>query len=201
MQASYYFRMALFLDGDTLCFRLGFKEDIVQHLCRAQSCLDLDIFHPNVKAQFGFLSVYLSTSDTLSTREKGSRKRPAANQIPVTKSKVTKSFLSVDKPGQKLIRSNIEIQPSFQQDPNDLMGTMQSLDSGEKIFSCKLCGLQGNKKPNVRRHIVLKHMQGLKDSFKCTVCEKEFSMKHHLMRHYMNCHNMNQKLANVALTC
>ena len=96
--------------------------------------------------------------------------------------------------------SNEQIQSGFQQNPGDLIGVLQSLETGEKIFSCKLCGQQGKQKVNIERHVVVKHMQHLKETFQCSICERTLSSKYKLKGHYMSAHNMNEKLATAALT-
>ena len=87
----------------------------------------------------------------------------------------------------------------FKRNPDDFIGTMQSLDTGTKVFSCQFCGLQGSQKPNVRRHIVLKHIPEAKEDFKCITCGKTFSLKHTLKLHYLQGHEMPETLAKAAL--
>ena len=184
----------------------SFSEDIFA-LLNAEICrIDLDITHHKMHRRFGFLSVSMISGEDLSVNASNAQKRPQKSNAQPVKPKMPKNSAIVQplKTSQSLVKSpsnEMQIQPSFQQDPNDLIATTQSLDSGEILFSCKLCGLQAKWRTNVRRHIVLKHMQGLKESFKCTVCEKEFSLKHHLKGHYINSHNMNEKLAKAALSC
>ena len=89
----------------------------------------------------------------------------------------------------------------FKRNPDDFIGTMQSMDTGKKVFSCQFCGLQGSQKANVRRHIVLKHILEAKEDFKCITCGKTFTLKHTLKLHYMYLqgNEMLETLAKMAL--
>ena len=87
----------------------------------------------------------------------------------------------------------------FKRNPDDFIGTMQSLDTGSKVFSCQFCGLQGAQKANVRRHVVLKHIPEAKEELKCTICSREFNLKQHLKAHYMQAHSLSDGLAKAAM--
>ena len=87
----------------------------------------------------------------------------------------------------------------FQRNPDDFIGAMQSLDTGNKVFSCQFCGLQGSQKANVRRHVILKHIPEAKQELKCSMCLKEFNLKQHLKAHYMHYHSLSDGLAKAAM--
>ena len=127
-------------------------------------------------------------------------KRTAKSGTAAVKPKITKTSSFKQQPATSNENSSLQVQTSFQQDPNDMIGAMQSLESGEKVFTCKLCGLQGKQKANVRGHVIRKHMKSLKETFSCSMCDgKSFSSKQNLKHHYMRSHNMNEKVANAAI--
>ena len=91
------------------------------------------------------------------------------------------------------------VDTGFKRNPDDFIGTMQSLDTGKKIFSCQFCGFQGLLKTNVKRHVVFSHIPEAKDNFKCMTCEKQFAERRNLKAHYMQGHGMPENLAKAAL--
>ena len=187
-------------------FSLNLDPEVVKCISLKARNVFLDIVDSSLSKKCGNLSLSNLEPEFKSQTvypQKANMKRQVIDKISPQKPKAPKTVnqeKSKSNSSIKLITTAMKMQPSFQQDPNDVIATMQSLDSGEKVFSCKLCGHQAKLKPNIRRHIVLKHMEGLKESFKCTVCGKEFNLKHHLKGHYMSFHNMNEQLAKAALT-
>ena len=181
---------------DSLSFNFVLLDEVLRQLSSTDM---LDIIYRTSAKTVGHLTV----SPSLEVKAPPwaiSIKRPVQNSRTYTKSKTAKpqSFNqpSVAKPGN----ASVQIQPAFQQDPNDLVGTMQSLDSGEKVYSCKLCGLQGKQRTNVKMHVVRIHMKSLQETFACSMCEgKSFTDKRNLRKHYMRSHNMNEKVANAAI--
>ena len=87
----------------------------------------------------------------------------------------------------------------FQKDPEDFIGASQCLDTGKKMFSCKFCGLQGEKRANIKRHLLLKHIPEANEAFKCTICGKILSLKYSLKLHYMQSHGMPENVAKAAI--
>ena len=184
---------------DSLLFHFSFIDDVFEYF-ESKSASVLDILDQNLSKTLGHLTV-------LPGRENFERKAlavlsafkrpPERKEMSPVKPKVSKPQFARQEAVTKPNNSNSLSE--FQQDPNDLIGTMQSLDSGEKLFSCKLCGLQGKQKPNVRRHIVNKHMQSLQETYSCSLCEKSMTTRQSLKNHYMSSHGMNDKLAVAAI--
>ena len=97
------------------------------------------------------------------------------------------------------VESNFGSQSNLQRNPDNYIETMQSLDSGKRMFSCQFCGFQGPKKDNVKRHVILKHIPEAKEELKCSMCSKEFNLKQHLKAHYMHSHKLSDGLAKAAM--
>ena len=143
---------------------------------------------------------FLTDNSNSGTSKRAIMKQEASNPSNAKTSKSSvRVFQNSVQSTLKSSNSSVQIQPSFQQDPNDLVGAMQSLETGEKLFSCKLCGLQGKQRQNVRRHVVLKHMQSLIETVKCSICGKEFTLKSNLKSHYISAHGMPENLAKAAV--
>merc|ERR1712004_276529 len=92
----------------------------------------------------------------------------------------------------------IQITNNVQQDPNDFVATSQSLDTGKKSFSCKLCAFNSLAKSKVIRHINLMHITQ-EDQFKCTLCDKTAKLKENMKKHYMGKHKLPEPLARAAV--
>ena len=201
---------------DNLTFDICLIEDAIFSVCKSSlSSFKIDLFEPLYSKFLGYLAVSSSpkidiTNQKLSTLPAKRKMDTGASFF--AKSKAAKPLIGSSspkiqhvKPGevsQSMVDSSQTAQPgrlNFQQDANDLVTAMQSLETGQKVFSCKMCGLQGKQKNNVLRHVVLKHMQGLKQNFRCIVCEKEFSLKHHLKGHLIKSHGMNEERAKAAI--
>ena len=196
------------MNKEGLDFLIELEDFIVENIILPNDkILAFEIYNPEIGLKCGNLKITNSDIDAskkCGNAEKEGKVTKRKTEVKAGKisnlkvGKVTKSepVLSAMKATPK---SQVQIQPDFQQDPNDMIATMQSLDSGRKVFSCKICGLQGLQKQNVRRHIILKHMQGLIASVSCSLCQKEFTLKSNLKAHYISAHNMPDNLAKAAL--
>ena len=144
----------------------------------------MDLLESDFRKFCGYLTVsQISSNISSNVGNAADKKRKVdANQASTSKAKFSKSSLTVSSASgyfyvtDKATSSFQNETSNFQQDVNHLVSVMQSLETGKKVHCCKRYGLQGNHKPNVARHVILKHMEGLKERLKCAVCEKEFHL-------------------------
>ena len=186
---------------ECLNFNIAFCDEVENYLtCQITNVLD--IIDQKLSKTVGNLSI-LAQNVNLEIKTQAvfsSSKRSLKNGTASVKPKIAKIRSSKQPTALNPGNAPARIQPDVQQDPNDLIGTLQSLDSGEKMFSCKLCGLQAKWKANVKGHVIRRHMQSLKETFACSMCDgKSFTSKQNLKLHYMKSHNMNEKVANAAI--
>ena len=87
----------------------------------------------------------------------------------------------------------------FQRNPESFIGTMQSLDTGERVFTCQFCGLQGAQKGNVKKHVIQKHIPEARETFKCEACGKDFTTKDNLKTHYIKIHKVPENMVKTAM--
>ena len=87
----------------------------------------------------------------------------------------------------------------FQRNPDSFIGTMQSLETGEKVYTCQFCGLQGSQRGNVKKHVIVKHIPEAREEFKCETCGKEVSSKDKLKNHYIKIHNVPENMVKAAM--
>ncbi|XP_075242587.1 uncharacterized protein LOC142337286 [Convolutriloba macropyga] len=95
--------------------------------------------------------------------------------------------------------SPIQVTNNFQQDPNDFIATSQSLDTGKKSFSCKLCGFEVLSRSNLVRHINLKHISSNTEAIACTICDHTTRLKENMKKHYIGKHKLPEAMAKAAL--
>ena len=81
----------------------------------------------------------------------------------------------------------------YQPTPNDYVRTI--LHKRNKLFSCSFCGFESSHKPNVKRHILLKHMREAQEEFRCLTCDSVFHLKQHLKGHYIKVHGLESSKA------
>ena len=103
----------------------------------------------------------------------------------------------------KIIRSLPDNPPNvssdFTQKPSDFIETVQSLETGKKMFTCKFCGVQNSDKGNLGKHVLLKHLSNV-PMIKCNLCDYESKMKNIMKRHYMGKHKLPENMASSALS-
>ena len=174
----------------SLSFCLNLTEDAVTDICNRLSPVVMDLLESDVSKFCGYLTVSRITSNNSSNVIIiADKKRKAdANQASTSKAKFSKRSLTASSASGYFYvtdkaTSSFQTETSdFQQDVNDLVSVMQSLETGKNVYCCKMFGLQGNHKPNIARHVEhiarLKHMECLKERLKCLVCEREFHLKH-----------------------
>ena len=92
----------------------------------------------------------------------------------------------------------IQVSANFAQKPSDFIETVQSLETGKKIFTCKFCGLQKNDKGNLGRHILTKHLSNV-EMMKCTICDYTTKLKGNMKQHYITKHKLPGSLAQSAV--
>ena len=185
---------------DSLLFHFSFIDDVFEYF-ESKSASVLDILDQNLSKKLGHLTVLPGRENfekkALSVLS-GFKRPPERKEMSRMKPKLSKPQFARQEAVTKPNNSNSLSE--FQQDPNDMIGTMQSLDSGEKVYSCKLCGLQGKQRTNVKMHVVRIHMKSLQSTFRCSSCHgKSFFDKRSLKNHYMRNHNMNEKVASAAI--
>ena len=156
--------------------------DACGNLALAKAVEDLPSFHkPKVEAE---------------TSQRG-RKRELSPSKP-RKTKAAKVESSDSKVDSKNPPNLVETS-GFQRNPDSFIGTMQSLETGEKVYTCQFCGFQGSQRGNVKKHVVVKHIPEAKENFRCQTCGKDFTTKGILKTHYIKVHNMPENMVSAAM--
>ena len=91
------------------------------------------------------------------------------------------------------------IATEFTQKPADFVETIQSLETGVKMYQCKFCGIQKPSKGNLSTHVLYCHLENV-PMVKCTICEYESKLKGDMKKHYISRHNLPEDLAKLAVS-
>ena len=91
-----------------------------------------------------------------------------------------------------------QLSPHFTQKPSDFIETVQSLETGRKMFTCKFCGIQNSDRGNLGKHILFKHLSNV-PMIKCNLCDYESKLKGNMKIHYMKKHKLPENMATGAL--
>ena len=84
--------------------------------------------------------------------------------------------------------------------PMHLVKQVQCTSTGEKEYSCRICGFNSIYNASIRRHVKVVHLKDSCRKFICHLCGKECNQRYNLKSHYKLTHKMPDGLATAALS-